>query len=326
MSKYRFAVFGTIIVLLCLGVSGWAFYYKPLSIEELTKNADVILIGQCVDKQSEFVAGHFETRVTIRVSEYLKGKLGKEVTITTLGGETTTPIPVGQYVSGVPQFTVGEEVLVFLSTKEQAIMKKRLAELKNRPIPESWKNSLSRSTLAISPIVVGQWQGKFTILTDPNTGEKRVTRFNLESLGYAHSDLVARKLYALIEKTAQKSPEDAEKLKAQVENILISRGKPLPSQASAPIPTSSNRESNQEVMVGYMSKQQGNKITYAPAPRHVTAEEIMKEREKKKLQSQVDTLSKGNQSTFDTKFRMYFPRFKTLKKLSDIKREIKENL
>ena len=76
MPKYRYTLLGIVgFILLCFTASLWAFYYEPLSIEALTKNADVILVGQCVNKQSEFVAGHFETRVTIKVTEYLKGNL-----------------------------------------------------------------------------------------------------------------------------------------------------------------------------------------------------------------------------------------------------------
>ncbi|MCD6385760.1 hypothetical protein J7M23_08285 [Candidatus Sumerlaeota bacterium] len=325
MPKYRYTLLGIVgFILLCFTASLWAFYYEPLSIEALTKNADVILVGQCVNKQSEFVAGHFETRVTIKVTEYLKGNLGKEVTLTTLGGEVTSPIPIGQYVTGVPQFTVGEEVLVFLSTKEQEIMKKRLEALKKGSIPEGWKKSLSRSTLATSPIVVGQWQGKFTILTDPNTGEKRVTRFRLESLGYAHNDAVARKLYALIEKTAQQSPESAEKIRNQVENILMTSGKPLPEQTTVQTQKPYDKNSKPEVI--YVRKGKDNKISFVPAPRHITADELVKEKERAKQRARLDVSAKDAQSSFDTTFRTVFPRFNTLKRLSEIKREIKEHL
>jgi hypothetical protein len=78
-------------------------------------------------------------------------------------------------------------------------------------------------------VVLGLWQGKYTVLTDPDTGEKRLTRFRMESLGYAHSDTVATKLQSLIVQTRETDPDKADELQGKLQNILDEEEQPLKS-------------------------------------------------------------------------------------------------
>ncbi len=160
-----------LLALLCLcTTSAMAVYMKKLSIEEMVKKADVICIGTVAKKESRWVSGHIETTMTINVSEYLKGNIGSVVEITQMGGVLEEPIPIAQHVTGMPEFYTNEEVLLFLSTQ-----KRKFASTPPKP-----PNPKSR--LLDSPQVVGLNQGKYSVITDPSTGEKRVTRFRLENI------------------------------------------------------------------------------------------------------------------------------------------------
>jgi hypothetical protein len=70
----------------------------------------------------------------------------------------------------MPEFYTKEEVLLFLSTQKRKLTF----------TPSKAPNPKSR--LLDSPQVVGLEQGKYSIITDPRTGEKRVTRFRLENV------------------------------------------------------------------------------------------------------------------------------------------------
>lgn len=223
---------GLTILFLCFASLSSAISYIQLSLEELTANSDVIVIGTCLSKKTDFVAGQFETRITLSTQEYLKGNMGPEITITLPGGEINEPLPLGQYVTGIPQFITGEDVLLFLDTKAIQRKQKAIAEQMDKSKSETFKRNLQKSSLPSSPDVVGYWQGKYTILTDPATGEKRVTRLRLESMGFVHEDQLARQLYALVLKTQEQSPEKAKDLEKRVKSLLESQGKQLPDSLS----------------------------------------------------------------------------------------------
>jgi hypothetical protein len=165
-------IFAVILLgLLCLcTTSATAVYMKKLSVEEMVKKADVICIGTVAKKESRWVSGHIETTMTINVSEYLKGNLGGVVEITQMGGALEEPIPITQHVTGMPEFYVNEEVLLFLSTQKRKFAFK----------PPKAPNPKSR--LLDSPQVVGLNQGKYSVITDSRTGEKRVTRFGMRKI------------------------------------------------------------------------------------------------------------------------------------------------
>ena len=115
---------------------------KQLSLQELTEDATIILIGNVEDIKGEWNEDETQiyTFINISVDEVIKGTVADEnVIIKQLGGSIGN---VGLYIVDAPQFKPDEEVLLFV-----------------RPgfIP-----------------VVGMSQGKFTIETDPRTGTKVV--------------------------------------------------------------------------------------------------------------------------------------------------------
>ncbi|MBC8224937.1 hypothetical protein H8E65_10130 [Candidatus Bathyarchaeota archaeon] len=88
----------------------------PLSIEEMTEAADVILMGTVEEvlhcAASPYTVPHMHRQVTVSVERYLKNPLEAEtVTVITLGatvGSTTL------WVEDQPEFQESERVLLFL--------------------------------------------------------------------------------------------------------------------------------------------------------------------------------------------------------------------
>jgi hypothetical protein len=86
----------------------------PSSLEEQVALADVIVVGEVTDVRSRRVPDGIETDVTIAREQTLKGPSGASISVTLPGGEVGD---VGIQVGGVPNFLVGERVLVFVSER-----------------------------------------------------------------------------------------------------------------------------------------------------------------------------------------------------------------
>ena len=122
-----------------------AMVARPADLGTLVRAARAIVHGRVIatDVQSS-ARTRVETRVTIEAAAYLKGDFGPLVTFVVPGGT------LGRYrtvVSGAPQFTVGEEVVLFLGGRAPAL-----------------------------PYVVRLGEGVFRVQADPRTGQRLVTR------------------------------------------------------------------------------------------------------------------------------------------------------
>ncbi|CAG0993164.1 MAG: hypothetical protein MPEBLZ_02964 [Candidatus Methanoperedens nitroreducens] len=85
-----------------------------MSVEDLTKEADVIVIGDIKDVESRWSQGRtpINTYVMLSVENYIKGGEGQEtLTIITQGGSKWG---FTVWVEDAPDFTKNEKVLVFL--------------------------------------------------------------------------------------------------------------------------------------------------------------------------------------------------------------------
>jgi hypothetical protein len=85
----------------------------PVEFGEMVQGSQLVVHGRIVEVRGQQTADRrsIETIVTVAVSDALKGRPGETVTFRMPGGE------VGRYrrvVVGVPQFTTGEDVIVFL--------------------------------------------------------------------------------------------------------------------------------------------------------------------------------------------------------------------
>jgi hypothetical protein len=178
MRTYGFAVRCAALALaLVLPVSGYALLKTrpPMDMQQLTKAADEIVVGTVLTEKTIIVGKRFETNYTVQVSDTLKsgtGSLapGRQFTMTLPGGSLTTP-PLTQYATGVPYMVKGEDVVLFLRQPTGA-------KAPTRAIDPRMQGNLQSSYS-----IVGWNEGRFSIFTDKDTGEKLVTRVNLEDFG-----------------------------------------------------------------------------------------------------------------------------------------------
>lgn len=117
----------------------------PMAIEELSKQADLIVHGTVLSKSCQRDdRGQIYTRVEIRIAEIWKGATSGAVITVVHGGGT-----LGEeraFVSGQVEYAIGEEVAGFFIRNKRG----------------------EAVTLALC-------QGKFRVWTDPRTGEKLAT-------------------------------------------------------------------------------------------------------------------------------------------------------
>lgn len=153
------------------------------TLQRLTAEADSVVVGECKSKKVNVVGLHFETDYEVEIQESLKGGKhpgGSKVLLTVPGGTLTTPA-LTQLTMGQPHMFQGEQVVLFLDEKPRQLP----AEMAKRADP--------KSKLLTTPRVVGMYEGKFSVLKD-SQGARKVTRLNMESMGYAHDDQVAQRV------------------------------------------------------------------------------------------------------------------------------------
>jgi hypothetical protein len=123
-----------------------ALLMRPLAVEELARQADLIVQGTVLDKSSlRDEAGRIYTRVNIRVAEVWKGvppTNGTPGMLTIVQGGGTVG-GVREEVSGEVQYDVGEEFVAFLVFNSRG-----------------------------EPVTIGLAQGKFHVWRDRQSGEK----------------------------------------------------------------------------------------------------------------------------------------------------------
>jgi hypothetical protein len=199
------------------------FRGRMMTMPELVKSSDEIVIGVVEKSQGVWRNGRVETDTVIIVQEGLKGNKyslgpGKKsmdrasaprVRMTTLGG-TPPGSPLTQHVSFSPFFTEEEEVVLFLKYPEADPAKRERAMA-----------AAPDSKLITSPRITGYFQGKFSVFTDEASGQKRVARLNLDAFDVLPSDashraalraLATNRLGVTSGPLVAKSPEDAPSL------------------------------------------------------------------------------------------------------------------
>jgi hypothetical protein len=93
-------------------VSEAASFSTELSVERLAERSDRVIRGEVLDTRSEMADEGIFTVATIQVHETLMGPLGLITEVRVPGGSWNG---IKLSVSGVPEFIVGEEMLLFLS-------------------------------------------------------------------------------------------------------------------------------------------------------------------------------------------------------------------
>ena len=136
-----------IVILTLVGYQFKAFSQTISELEYLSEGADLILTGKVTQQSSEWNENRSRivTKVTIEVSEYLKGDNNQySIIVTHPGGEVGD---VGELYTHMPRFEGDEEILVFLK----------------------WSQSTSTYK------VYNGEEGKISIVYDKNTGEQVTT-------------------------------------------------------------------------------------------------------------------------------------------------------
>lgn len=144
----------SILAVLLLAATAQATIVKSVSVEEMAKTADVIVVGEVLSRTSSWndAKTRIYTVTRVRVGEAIKGSTGgAEIQIRQIGG---TLDGLTQQIVGNAKLAEGEEVLVFLDRDET--------------LPFHY--------------VVGMAQGKFSI--DRKSGIARVRR-SMEGLALA---------------------------------------------------------------------------------------------------------------------------------------------
>jgi hypothetical protein len=133
------------VLLTFLLVSGVRSQTNALSMEELTRQSEVVAVGKVTATKAEWdrSRSRIVTRVSVAVGEYLKGNVGSVMTITSLGGEVGG---VGEWYSHTARFQKDEDVVVFVARD---------------------KNGNFR--------VAGGQEGKLSIRKDDVTGQRQVS-------------------------------------------------------------------------------------------------------------------------------------------------------
>lgn len=145
-----------------LGSAAEAGTVRAMNLQQMTERANLIFTGRVVGKRAEWNAERTRiyTYVTFEVDRYLKGGNDSSIaTVRLIGGQ------VGRYlvrVPGAPQFTLGEDVLLFCAGEGARI-----------------------------PSVLGLSLGKFTITQNP-AGERFVKR-DISTLMLANYSTASRK-------------------------------------------------------------------------------------------------------------------------------------
>ena len=125
---------------------------EEITFDELVGRAERIFVGRVVDVRSAWDGAAIRTHVTFRVGQTVKGRSSILVELTFLGGEVGD---TALEVSGMPEFTVGDEHVIF-----------------------------SVEQLKVASPIVGFWHGQVRVVKDA-AGRSRVLRHDRTSFARA---------------------------------------------------------------------------------------------------------------------------------------------
>jgi hypothetical protein len=89
----------------------------PVTVEALAREADAVVRGKVVRRESRWAADgrHIFTFATVRVGAVWRGSAPERVTVRVPGGEVGE---IGQRVDAAPEIEDGEEVVLFLASED----------------------------------------------------------------------------------------------------------------------------------------------------------------------------------------------------------------
>lgn len=107
-----------LLLLLSMPEQGFAMRVKLLTLEQMVEKADVVFVGRCLTStaQEDPQFGQTVTVIEFEVVEALKGRLGETHTLKQYGG---TVAGKSHRIAGMPTYTPGEDVILFLYGESQ---------------------------------------------------------------------------------------------------------------------------------------------------------------------------------------------------------------
>jgi hypothetical protein len=109
---------------LALATPAWPASQLALGLDELIDAADEIVVGTVVGNAARWQGKLVVTVSTVEVEESLKGKSGRRIEITQLGGTAVHPVlgvPVTMSVSSFTALDPGERVVLFVDRRHPAV-------------------------------------------------------------------------------------------------------------------------------------------------------------------------------------------------------------
>lgn len=100
-----------VLVLGFLAGSAHATTVAELSVVDLDRAAEVVVLGDVVEMESYWDSGLIVTETTIAVEQCLSGVCGEAIVVTSIGGQVGDIV---QQVQGAASFAPGDRVVAFL--------------------------------------------------------------------------------------------------------------------------------------------------------------------------------------------------------------------
>ncbi len=116
---------------------------KPVAIDDLARQSEVVAVGKVTGMRGEWDQNktRIVTRVTVEVSEYLKGNAGTVMTITAQGGEVDG---VGEWYSHTARFQKDDHVVVFAEKDKKGNLRVARGEQGKLDIKKDPQTSIER--------------------------------------------------------------------------------------------------------------------------------------------------------------------------------------
>jgi hypothetical protein len=169
------------LIVCILPVAARATVLVPAEFREIVNGSDIIAYGRVTETTARWSDDrkHVDTLITMQVGTYLKGQRGEALVFKVPGGT------IGRYMNitvGAPQFTAGEEAVVFLNARGDEL-----------------------------PIVFGLNQGVFRVTLDTET-KRRIVIAPVMARGGAPE--------AVVRGAASRKPMPLETFGAEVYTVL----------------------------------------------------------------------------------------------------------
>lgn len=192
-----------------LAASAGATTYRLMPMSETIKKSEQIFTAVVDSKHSDFRNGSVVTTYRMRPTGFIKGSLTLDASGTVgmeeMGGSFHGAFRLGQRIVGSVPMIPGEEVLLFTRIYN--------------PAPEARTAAEPSPITPGTPILVSQRDGRFSILTDADSGEKYVVRPDAGAMGDVPNDKAVKaflsgKIKGLKEGVARQRASRPTRLKA----------------------------------------------------------------------------------------------------------------